>query len=90
MNSRDADGLRRLVAAGNRGSEMSTIGIDCGAKAVRALAAPCAGAEFGSAVVGRPSGDEAVPLDESDHNRPRRAPAGLGGDLRLPSAHAEP
>jgi hypothetical protein len=57
---------------------MSTIGIDCGAKAVRALAAPCAGAEFGSAVVGHPSGGEGVPFDESDHNRPRRAPALAG------------
>ena len=65
---------------------MFTIGIDFGANSVRALVVRCAdGAEFGSAVVGYPSGDEGVLLDESDHHLARQAPAGLPGDLRLPS-----
>jgi len=63
---------------------MFTIGIDCGASSVRALVVRCAdGAEFGSAVVGYPSGDEGVLLDGSGHHLARRAPAGLRGDLRL-------
>ncbi len=63
---------------------MFTIGIDSGANSVRALVARCAdGAEFGSAVVGYPSGDEGVLLDESDHHLARQAPVGLPGDLRL-------
>ncbi len=74
---------------------MFTINIDFGANTAPALVVRCAdGAEFGSAVVGYPSGDEGVPLDESDHHLARQAPAGLSGDLRLPiespSAHAAP
>ena len=54
---------------------MFTIGIDFGANSVRALVVRCAdGAEFGSAVVGYPSGDEGVLLDESDHHLARQAP----------------
>jgi L-ribulokinase len=74
---------------------MFTLGVDYGANSMRALVVRCAdGAEFGSAVVGYPSGDEGVLLDESDHRLARQAPAGLPGDLRLPidspSAHAAP
>jgi L-ribulokinase len=64
---------------------MFTIGFDHGANSVRALVARCAdGAEFGSAVVGCPSGDEGVLLDASDHHLARQALAGLPGDLQLP------
>ena len=74
---------------------MFSIGIDYGANSVRALVVRCAdGAEFGGAVIGYPSGDEGVLLDESDRHLARQAPAGLPGDLRLPidspSAHAAP
>jgi hypothetical protein len=86
-----ADGPRRLVAASNRGQNMFTIGIDDGANSVRALVVRCAdGAEFGSAVVGYPSGDEGVLLDESDYpSRGRRRPA-FPGTCDSPSAHAAP
>ncbi len=72
---------------------MFAIGIDDGANSARALAVRCAdGAEFGSAVVGYPSGDAGVRLDESGRRLARQAPAGLRWDLRLPidslSAHA--
>jgi L-ribulokinase len=64
---------------------MFTIGIDYGTNSVRALVVRSAdGAEFGSAVVGYPSGDEGVMLDASDHHLARQAPAGLSGDLQLP------
>ena len=74
---------------------MFTIGIDFGANSVRAPVVRCAdGAEFGSAVVGYPSGDEGVLLDQSNHHLARQAPGGLPGDLQLPinypSAHAAP
>ena len=74
---------------------MFTVGIDYGANSVRALVVRGDdGAEFGSAAVGYPSGDEGVPLDESDDHLAGQAPAGLAGDLRLPiaspSAHAAP
>ena len=64
---------------------MFTIGIDYGGNSVRAPVVRCAdGAEFGSAGVGYPSGDEGVLLDGSDHHLARQAPAGRRGDLRLP------
>ena len=51
---------------------MFTLGVDYGANSMRALVVRCAdGAEFGSAVVGYPSGDEGVLLDESDHHLAR-------------------
>ncbi len=60
-------------------------GLDYGANSARALVVRCAdGAEFGSAVVGYPSGDEGVLFDESDHHLARQAPAGPPGDLRVP------
>jgi ribulose kinase len=64
---------------------MFTIGIDYGASSAPALVVRCAdGAEFCSAVVGYPSGDEGARLDESVHHLARQAPAGLRGDPRLP------
>jgi L-ribulokinase len=64
---------------------MFTIGIDYGTNSVRALVVRSAdGAEFGSAVVGYPSGDEGVMLDASDRHLARQAPSGLSGDLQLP------
>ena len=64
---------------------MSTIGIDCGAKSVRAVVVRRAdGAEFGCAMVGYRSGDEVALLEEGGRGLARQAPAGLLGDLRLP------
>jgi L-ribulokinase len=55
---------------------MFTIGIDYGTNSVRALVVRCAdGAEFGSSVVGYPSGDEGVLLDPNDHHLARQRPA---------------
>jgi L-ribulokinase len=54
---------------------MFTIGIDYGTNSVRALVVRSAdGAEFGSCVVGYPSGDEGVLLDPSDHHLARQRP----------------
>jgi L-ribulokinase len=54
---------------------MFTIGIDYGTNSVRALVVRSAdGAEFASAVVGYPSGDEGVMLDASDHHLARQQP----------------
>ncbi|THD50085.1 MAG: ribulokinase [Bradyrhizobium sp.] len=55
---------------------MFTIGIDYGTNSVRALVVRSAdGAEFGSCVVGYPSGDEGVLLDSHDHHLARQRPA---------------
>ena len=52
-----------------------SIGIDYGSNSVRALVVRCAdGAEFGSCVVGYPSGKEGILLDEKDHNLARQHP----------------
>ena len=65
---------------------MFAIGIDFGVNSVRALVVRCAdGAEFGSAVVGYPSGDEGALLDESDHHLVRQAPADFPGACDSPS-----
>ena len=52
-----------------------TLGIDYGTNSVRALVVRCSdGKEFGSSVVGYPSGREGVLLDARDHNLARQHP----------------
>ncbi len=54
---------------------MFTLGIDYGTNSVRALVVRCRdGAEFGSAVVNYPSGQQGVLLDPKDHNLARQFP----------------
>ena len=54
---------------------MFTLGIDYGTNSVRALVVRCAdGAEFGSAVVNYPSGNQGVLLDARDHTLARQYP----------------
>lgn len=52
-----------------------SLGIDCGTNSVRALLVRCRdGKEYGSCVVGYPSGREGVLLDPKDHNLARQHP----------------
>lgn len=54
---------------------MFTLGLDYGTNSVRALIVRCSdGAEFGSCVVGYPSGREGVLLDPKDHHLARQHP----------------
>ncbi|MDO8539916.1 MAG: ribulokinase [Opitutaceae bacterium] len=54
---------------------MFTLGLDYGTNSVRALVVRCHdGAEFGSAVVDYPSGNQGVLLDPRDHNLARQFP----------------
>src|SRR5438067_2442456 len=54
---------------------MFTLGLDYGTNSVRALVVRCAdGAEFGSAVVNYPSGQQGVLLDPKDHTLARQHP----------------
>lgn len=54
---------------------MFSLGIDFGTNSVRALVVRCKdGKEYGSCVVGYPSGREGVLLDKSDHNVARQHP----------------
>jgi L-ribulokinase len=54
---------------------MFALGVDYGTNSVRALIVRCAdGAEMGSCLVDRPSGDQGVLLDPDDHQLARQNP----------------